>query len=264
MLSQRALNKERREQASAILKEIQGIDSDGLDFGKKISVPQDIMLDELSHLNNRGARLFKMRQRRSDKYTFENFPYEMKPQAVQNQINQNGNIEGNVLYAPQQGSPQTPPNTPDPRSPPNPTNIAPGYTGPIKEIPPEKFNQTAVPKYYMSPWQEAIGNEPDLIDALYPKMPIPGHNIEIPDYKNFNRAATPFGGFESASKLITFKVPEFDASPINDLSIDMSSKPLNTRKSFNRKAQGWTSEHDPIIYSTDFVADTEIPESDDL
>lgn len=53
---------------------------DGMDLGKKVSIPRDIMLEELSHLSNRGARLFKMRQRRSDKYTFENFQYESKAQ----------------------------------------------------------------------------------------------------------------------------------------------------------------------------------------
>lgn len=42
-----------------------------MDLGKKISVPKDIMLEELSLASNRGSRLFKMRQRRSEKYTFE-------------------------------------------------------------------------------------------------------------------------------------------------------------------------------------------------
>ena len=55
-------------------------DMDGMDLGKKVSVPRDIMLEELSHLSNRGARLFKMRQRRSDKYTFENVQYQSKAQ----------------------------------------------------------------------------------------------------------------------------------------------------------------------------------------
>lgn len=55
-------------------------DVGGMDLGKKVSVPRDIMVEELSHLGNRGARLFKMRQRRSDKYTFENFQYETKVQ----------------------------------------------------------------------------------------------------------------------------------------------------------------------------------------
>lgn len=42
-----------------------------MDLGKKVSVPKDIMLEELSLTSNRGSRLFKMRQRRSEKYTFE-------------------------------------------------------------------------------------------------------------------------------------------------------------------------------------------------
>ncbi|KAM3939021.1 myozenin-2 [Leptodactylus fuscus] len=267
MLSHTDLQKERRAQASAIMREIQGTESSDINLGKKISVPREIMLEELSLLNNRGARLFKMRQRRSDKYTFENFPYDMKPQTNQNQVdrvNQNGKTEDSSTEFTQQTSPQTPPNTPDPRSPPNPDNIAPGITGPLREIPPEKFNETAVPKYYMSPWQEAIVNEPDLLEALYPKMPMPGDKMETPDYRSFNRAATPFGGFEKASKMITFKIPEYDMPSMNNLTFDLSIDPLRARKSFNRTPQGWTSENPHIIISSDIIFNPNVPESDDL
>ncbi|XP_075705860.1 myozenin-2 [Rhinoderma darwinii] len=264
MLSQTDLQKERRAQASAIMREIQGTESDDFDLGRKISVPREIMLEELSLFNNRGARLFKRRQRRSDKYTFENFPYEMKPQTNQNQVNQNGKTEDTSTESAQQIGPQTPPNTPDPKNPPNPENIAPGYTGPLQEIPPEKFNETAVPKYYMSPWQEAIVNEPDLLEALYPRLPTPGNKLEAPDYRSFNRAATPFGGFENASKMITFKIPEFDLPSMNNLIFDMSIDPLRTRKSFNRTPQGWTSENPHIIVSSDIIFNPDVPESDDL
>ncbi|XP_044157133.1 myozenin-2 [Bufo gargarizans] len=260
MLSHTALQKERQAQASAIMREIQGNESSDLNLGKKINVPREIMLEELSLHNNRGARLFKMRQRRSDKYTFENFPYEMGQQTNQNQVDQNENTEENLTESVQ----QTAPNTPDPRSPPNPENIAPGYTGPLKEIPPEKFNETAVPKYYMSPWQEAIVNEPDLVEALYPKMPTPENKVEAPDYRSFNRAATPFGGFEKASKMITFKIPEFDLLSMNNLTFDMSIDPIRARKSFNRAPQGWTSENPHIIVSSDILFNPDVPESDDL
>lgn len=47
-----------------------------MDLGKKHSTPKDIMLEELSLLSNRGSRLFKMRQRRSEKYTFESIQNE--------------------------------------------------------------------------------------------------------------------------------------------------------------------------------------------
>lgn len=49
--------------------------SPSLNLGKKVSTPRDIMVEELSTLSNRGARLFKRRQRRSDKYTYENYHY---------------------------------------------------------------------------------------------------------------------------------------------------------------------------------------------
>ena len=42
-----------------------------MDLGKKMCVPKDIMLDELSLASNRGSRLFKMRLQRSEKYTYE-------------------------------------------------------------------------------------------------------------------------------------------------------------------------------------------------
>lgn len=51
-----------------------------MDLGKKLSIPKDIMLEELSLLSNRGSRLFKMRQRRSEKYTFENIQNEANMQ----------------------------------------------------------------------------------------------------------------------------------------------------------------------------------------
>lgn len=42
-----------------------------MDLGQQVSVPKDIMLEELSLTSHRGSRLFKMRQKRSEKYTFE-------------------------------------------------------------------------------------------------------------------------------------------------------------------------------------------------
>ena len=54
-----------------------------MDLGKKLSTPKDIMLEELSLLSNRGSRLFKMRQRRSEKYTFE---------SIQNETNMQLNV----------------------------------------------------------------------------------------------------------------------------------------------------------------------------
>ncbi|KAJ7406750.1 Myozenin-2 [Willisornis vidua] len=147
-----------------------------------------------------------------------------------------------------QHAPMTPPNTPDPRSPPHPDNIAPGYSGPLKEIPPEKFNTTAVPKYYQSPWIEAIRDDPELLEALYPKLFAPEAKPELPDYRSFNRVATPFGGFERASKLVKFKVPDYNLLMLNDPRFMILANPLAARRSFNRTPKGWTSENIPVVF----------------
>lgn len=63
----------------------------------------------------------------------------------------------------------------------------PGYGGPLKDIPPERFNATALPKSYHSPWEQAIINDPVLADTLKLQMPDPEPRPEMPDYKSFNR-----------------------------------------------------------------------------
>ncbi|XP_030048580.1 myozenin-2 [Microcaecilia unicolor] len=257
MLSPETLEKERKKQALAIMKEVHG--TDGMDFGKKISIPKDIMIEELSVLTNRGSLLFKKRQRRSEKYTFENFSYDSKSQHQGTE--QNAKMRGG-LGTGQQPATLTPPNTSDPRSPPNPDSIAPGYSGPLKEVPCERFNTTSVPKYYQSPWQEAIANDPELLEAFCAMMPKPEQSL-LPDYRSFNRAAIPFGGFEKASRLVTYKVPDFNFRLLNDPSLSILVNPLWSRRSFNRMAQGWLSQNTPIIILSQSPSTT-VPETEDL
>ncbi|KAM5310290.1 myozenin-2 isoform 2-T2 [Glossophaga mutica] len=266
MLSHSAMVRQRKQQASAIAKEAHGHDMDGMDLGKKVSVPRDIMLEELSHLSNRGARLFKMRQRRSDKYTFENVQHPSKAQIDYSLAVQNGKVDGGPGEGGSQQAPFTPPNSPDPRSPPNPESIAPGYSGPLKEIPPERFNTTAVPKYYQSPWEQAIASDPELLEALCPKLFQPEGKAELPDYRSFNRVATPFGGFEKASKMVKFKVPDFELLLLTDSRFMAFQNPLSGRRSFNRTPKGWISEHVPLVIATEAAEDTAaaVPESEDL
>lgn len=265
------LTKELKQQASAIVKEIQGNEI-YVDFGKKISVPKDIMLEELSLLSNRGARLFKKRQRRSEKYTFEGFQNSANSQmnnfipsiTQSDDTTENSKNMGNTMQGGQQNIPKTPPNTPDPRTPPNPETIAPGYTGPLKEIPPEKFNATAVPKSYQTPWEEAIADDPELLSTLHPRMPELTPNIEMTEYKTFNRVATPYGGFDRASKLVGFKLPKLDFALLEpELRLSAFEDGTAGRPSFNRTAQGWTSNSIPIILK-DLSLEVTIPETDDL
>uniref|UniRef100_A0A6Q2ZBM0 Uncharacterized protein n=1 Tax=Esox lucius TaxID=8010 RepID=A0A6Q2ZBM0_ESOLU len=58
---------ERKMRAAAICREVHSANGDAMDLGIKVSTPKDIMLEELSLQSNRGSRLFKMRQRRSEK-----------------------------------------------------------------------------------------------------------------------------------------------------------------------------------------------------
>lgn len=44
----------------------------GLNLGKKISVPKDVMMEELNLPSNRGSRMFQERQRRVEMFTLEN------------------------------------------------------------------------------------------------------------------------------------------------------------------------------------------------
>ncbi|XP_035282979.1 myozenin-2-like [Anguilla rostrata] len=253
---------ERKLQAAAICKEVQGSSDAEIDLGKKMSTPKDIMLEELSLSSNRGSRLFKLRQIRSEKYTFEN---------VRNGVNlqmNNGEVPSGEAAA-ENGDgpdvdqpPETPPNTPDPKTP-NPESIAPGYEGPLKDVPPEKFNSTAIPRSYHSPWEQAIINDPSLAETLIPKVPSPEPKPESPEYKSFNRVATPFGGFDKTPPLFVFKTLELDLPP----SDAPSPEPQETgvkRPTFNRTASGWVAESAPLILPVIDLDGTVIPESDDL
>ncbi|XP_067106340.1 myozenin-2b isoform X2 [Osmerus mordax] len=222
-----------------------------MDLGKKLSTPKDIMLEELSLLSNRGSRLFKMRQRRSEKYTFE---------SIQNETNMQLNNDLENTEITEDGG-KTPPNTPALGNPPNPENIAPGYGGPLQDVPAEKFNSTAVPKSYHSPWEQAIIDDPALAETLNLKMPAPEPRPEGPDYKSFNRVATPFGGFDKAPRGITFKLPELD---LNAPKYPELQDPGIKRPTFNRTALGWISDGSPIILPTVPLEPMIIPESDDL
>lgn len=45
---------------------------EGLNLGKKISVPRDVMMEELNLPSNRGSRMFQERQKRVERFTVEN------------------------------------------------------------------------------------------------------------------------------------------------------------------------------------------------
>lgn len=61
-----------------------------------------------------------------------------------------------------------------------------GYSGPLKEIPHERFNATIIPKSYSSPWSRALGDDTELPGALNSHLPqIPP--TQQPPSRCFNR-----------------------------------------------------------------------------
>lgn len=82
-------------------------------------------------------------------------------------------------------------------------------------------------------------------------------------FSNIYRVATPFGGFERASKLVKFKVPDFNLLMLNDPRFMILANPLATRRCFNRTPKGWTSENIPVVFIQPSDSNT-VPETEDL
>ncbi|XP_053199372.1 myozenin-2-like [Scomber japonicus] len=252
---------ERKMQAAAICREVQSQEDTDMDLGKKMCVPKDIMLEELSLASNRGSRLFKMRQRRSEKYTFENIQNENNNQLNNAVVPQTENENAADSHSGENNLAADQDCTPETTMVPNPDSIAPGYGGPLKDIPPEKFNTTAIPKSYHSPWEQAIISDPTLADTLITHMPEPEPRSDLPGYKSFNRVATPFGGFNKAPRLDPIKT--LPAEPLPDFPELQGETGVN-RPSFNRAALGWVSAGGSVTLPTLSLEPMFIPESEDL
>ncbi|XP_044202921.1 myozenin-2b isoform X1 [Thunnus albacares] len=230
---------ERKKRAAAICREVHGTNGDTMDLGKKLSTPKDIMFEELSLLSNRGSRLFKMRQRRSDKYTFESIQNEANAQLNSDILSENIHPVEIKVDAPADENTVNPDST-------------------VSDATPEKM-----PKSYHSPWELAMLSDPDLAETLKLRMPELDPRPDLPEYKSFNRVATPYGGFDKAPRGITFKLPELDLNPpaypeLQELGMK--------RPTFNRTAQGWISEGTHLILPTITLEPitVPVPESDDL
>ncbi|NWS67303.1 MYOZ3 protein, partial [Crotophaga sulcirostris] len=218
-----------------------------LDLGKKVSTPQDLMIEELSLRNNRGSQLFQQRQKRMQRFVFEHpssygkvvpsragelpISHQLSPpQAEENtEGQQNYHSELHVAASPQGGPPRVPKKTEKVLQMSkvlNPDALAPGYSSPLKEIPPEKFNATAIPKGYRSPWQELLGKEDNAVHGKnqLPVTPSPW------DFRSFNRTPTPF---DRALVSDLFSVPAVELDNLSALEV------ISHRPNFNRVAQGW-------------------------
>ncbi|KAB0395748.1 hypothetical protein E2I00_002415 [Balaenoptera physalus] len=190
------------------------------------------MLEELSLRNNRGSLLFHKRQRRVQKFTFEfasspralvagsakekvtgtaepgTVSVHRDPEVANSSEGQNYHSELHIFPTSGPGGPEgAQPTAARPVSAHSPSALAPGYAEPLKGVPPEKFNHTAIPK----------GGS---------------HTHSLLEYRNFNTTPVPFGGRlvgETISRAGTLFVPELTSG------LEL----LRLRPSFNRVAQGW-------------------------
>ncbi|KAK3555120.1 hypothetical protein QTP86_010021 [Hemibagrus guttatus] len=193
------LAKERQLQGVALCLEARG---ECLDLGKKISVPQDIMMEELNLLSNRGSRMFQERQKRTEKFTLEGAGKQADNQS-ETSCNQTTEEHSSTKVNPpgrnkllaklhhsvaKKGSPSV---------------LAPGYSEPLKEIPPEKFNVTVIPKLYCSPWEEQSDSESMLV-TISSNLPEPPQKLGPANYRCFNR----FTGLLTRSFPIHFSVAQ--------------------------------------------------------
>ncbi|KAL8212079.1 UNVERIFIED_CONTAM: hypothetical protein K2H54_036590 [Gekko kuhli] len=108
-----------------------------------------------------------------------------------------------------------------------------GYSGPLKEVPHEKFNSTAIPKAYQCPWREFLSSEDYQVDSET-RLPEPPKKVNIVD-RSFNRTPTPFGGLLLND---VYPVPGFEMNEAQTDDISSLELMLN-RPSFNRAPQGW-------------------------
>ncbi|NXO85359.1 MYOZ3 protein, partial [Sitta europaea] len=213
-----------------------------LDLGKKMSTTHDLMIEELSLPNNRGSRLFQQRQKRVQRFVFEHPSGSHRtgkgdPEGTVNEQMVRENAGGQENYhselhvaASLHGGPPEVPKKSEKvlhmSKVLNPSALAPGYSSPLKEIPHEKFNVTAIPKGYRSPWQELFG---DRDNAVFGKNPPP---MRPPawDFRSFNRTPAPF---DRALVGELFSLPTVELDNLSVLEV------ISHRPNFNRVAQGW-------------------------
>uniref|UniRef100_F6YGN8 Myozenin 1 n=1 Tax=Equus caballus TaxID=9796 RepID=F6YGN8_HORSE len=269
-----APNKKRK--SSKLIMELTGggQESSGLNLGKKISVPRDVMLEELSLLTNRGSKMFKLRQMRVEKFIYENHPdvfsdssmdhFQKFLPTVGGQLGTAGQgfsyskgsgrgQAGGSGSAGQYGSDQQHHQGPESQS--GGTGgvagtAGVGETGTGDQAGGEGKHITVF-KTYISPWERAMGVDPQQKVELGIDLLAYGAKAELPQYKSFNRTAMPYGGYEKASKRMTFQMPKFDLGPLLSEPLVLYNQNLSNRPSFNRTPIPWLSSGEPVDYNVD-------------
>uniref|UniRef100_A0A8C2G8X1 Uncharacterized protein n=1 Tax=Cyprinus carpio TaxID=7962 RepID=A0A8C2G8X1_CYPCA len=162
-----------------------------LNLGKKISVPQDLMMEELNLLSNRGSIMFLLFSKSKEILKVTQFSHT-------------------------------------------------GYGGPLKEVPPEKFNVTVIPKSYQSPWEEKPIDNETMLASISTHLPEPPYKLTPANYKCFNRAPTPFGGTAGTVRslqLTGFEMMQAHTEP------HLTWYRMCHRPNFNCTPRGWSTKY---------------------
>ncbi|NXI15245.1 MYOZ1 protein, partial [Irena cyanogastra] len=258
-----------------------------LNLGKKISIPRDVMLEELSLLTNKGSKMFKLRQLRVEKFIYENNPDAFTDNSVDHFQKfippgghygedahgyAHGRMVGGVTAGQHGSSTQQQPGVP-PR---------PGSRGGARDGEGEHAGKSSgsggeggdvcidvgvtesgnkadgksggkkvtIFKTYISPWERAMGISPEDKNQFSIDLLSYSPKADFPHYKSFNRTAMPYGGFEKAAKRMTFKVPQFDICPLLPESLMIYNQNFSKRPSFNRTPIPWMPSGDFSEYQT--------------
>ncbi|RXM29789.1 Myozenin-1 [Acipenser ruthenus] len=277
----------RKKSTKAISEIMQGVLDEGdLNLGKKISTPKDIMLEELSLLGNKGSKMFKLRQKRVERFIWENNPDIFNDESMDNfqkfvpslgGTMQSGHSMMDVGRRAQGDSSRRRSLLPNQAW----AGLGEELEGlgeelegleeelegmapcrPARDMVGEgeghqsggkdgsKQSVTMV-RTYISPWERAMRGNAELTATMRSSMPGPCSHKDLLKYKSFNRTAMPFGGYEKASKLMTFQLPEYEAAPEEPEHPVIYQHDINSRPCFNRTPIGWVGSGEPCQLSVD-------------
>ncbi|XP_015238397.1 PREDICTED: myozenin-1-like [Cyprinodon variegatus] len=263
------------------------------DLGTKIRTPKEIMLEELSLMNNRGSKMFRMRQKRVEKFIHENNPDVFTSDSMDNfqkfVPSLGGQIGGQFInlgghYVSKETKHMylgaTPVGGGAPVPPPKPGSKGAGaggaggadgaggagglgLAGDERDSKGDgtgarkdgKGKTLVVVKTYVSPWEKAMKGDENLLATLKAEMPGPVDRKALPKYKSFNRMATPYGGFEKANQFMKFQLPETEVTKEEPEPAVVYQHDIGCRPSFNRTPIGWVTSNEPssIHMETDAV-----------
>lgn len=259
-----------------------GQESSGLNLGKKISVPRDVMLEELSLLTNRGSKMFKLRQMRVEKFIYENNPnvfsdnsldhfqkflptvggqlgtavqgmaYSKGEGAQAGTYGSAGHIGADQLHHQGFGSGSGSGGAGGPGGQAGRGGAAgTAGAGEMGAGDPSggEGKHVTIFKTYISPWERAMGIDSQQKVELGVDLLAYGGKAELPQYKSFNRTAMPYGGYEKASKRMTFQMPKFDLGPLLSEPLVLYNQNLSNRPSFNRTPIPWLSSGEQVDYN---------------